>query len=281
MKNSANEEASNQGRLQLCVHSVTWHVLAHVLLYRLHCEPADTKTLDRLFDTHPDFYRMELNGDERMIAIADCARAHAGEVRSILDLSVYEGYTLDIVAQRTGAETLSGWRHLSCCVDRAAKRLKGNFFYFDVNELIWKNRMLTSPSRLTSRFGCEMFYYIGIMGHIFWRFPWIFTRRKMQFLEAIRRSATKGVLVQHYSDNVKKSIGAIVERCGGIASTKPGAFTGCLQRPAETSQSTAARKAIETTAQEQRARLPQRGKLLRAGVRWCHCRGSVGYGRGA
>lgn len=175
----------------------------------------DTKTLDRLFDTHPDFYRMELNGDERMIAIADCARAHAGEVRSILDLSVYEGYTLDIVAQRTGAETLSGCDISRVAVGRAAERLKGNFFYFDVNEL-WKNpdaNVPVAPHDVV--LACEMFYYIGIMGHIFWRFPWIFTRRKMQFLEAIRRSATKGVLVQHYSDNVKKSIGAIVERCGG------------------------------------------------------------------
>ncbi len=158
---------------------------------------------------------MALNGDERMHAIADSALEHAGRCDSILDISVYEGYTLGIVAKRTGARQLSGCDLSEVALDRARARLNGHFFAFDLQELWRKPDMTISVAPHDVVLVCEVLYYIGPLGHVFWRFPWLFARRKMRVLEAIRRSALKGVLVQHYASNVKSSIGKTVERCGG------------------------------------------------------------------
>lgn len=173
------------------------------------------KTLDSLFLGQRDFYRMAINGDDRMHALADCLIEHAGDCQSLFDISVYEGYTLGIVAERTGARRVSGCDLSEVALQRARARLNGHFFMFDLQEL-WRNpdmRIPVAPHDVV--LACEVLYYVGPLGHIFWRFPWLFPSRKMRVIQAIKRSAVKGVLVQHYACDVKRSIGKTVQRCGG------------------------------------------------------------------
>ncbi len=171
--------------------------------------------LDHLFAAYPDYYRMKVNGDERMAAIADVIRSEVGGCNSLGDVSVYEGYVLGWVARELGIETLSGCDLSGVAVDRTRGCLPGTFTTYDLNDLYndpASDLPIPKPDVLLV---CECLYYIGPLANLTWRQSWLFRKEKLAFLHALRRQADKAVIVQHFGKGQKESIGELAAAAGG------------------------------------------------------------------
>lgn len=171
--------------------------------------------LDNLFAAYPDYYRMRINGDERMAAIAEAIRSEVGTCDSLGDVSVYEGYVLGWVARELGVETVSGCDLSGVAVERARAYLPGTYTTFDLNDLYkdpTSNLPIPKPDVLLV---CECLYYIGPLANLTWRQTWLFREAKLAFLQALRRQANKAIIVQHFGKGQKESIGELVVAAGG------------------------------------------------------------------
>jgi hypothetical protein len=79
--------------------------------------------LDYYFRQFPDAYAMARNGDARFAAIAGAIEQHVGPVGSLLDVACFEGYALDYLGRRLGAERLVALDISDFALHRTRERL--------------------------------------------------------------------------------------------------------------------------------------------------------------
>jgi trans-aconitate methyltransferase len=159
--------------------------------------------------------------ENRIAALEDAIRKHVGPIASILDPSCHEGYVLDGLTRRFGLQTIAGLDVSEVALERARSRVPDvpsrTLARADLNDL-YAGSVARLP--VTGHYDvitlCETLYYVGPFAHLLWCVPRLQKQRKMRFLRALQAQATKALVLQHFGDRHRESIGAIARACGAV-----------------------------------------------------------------
>lgn len=170
--------------------------------------------LNYYYSCFQDAYRMEANGDARVIAMAEAIRFHVGGASSILDVSCHEGYGLAFLVRELGAEAAIGLDLSEVALERARNRLTdvaSTLICFDLQRL-YRHPDVGLPSLPCDVvIVSETLYYLGLH----WRIAGLRKDRKVRMMGALQRHAKKAVVLQHFGRDVRSPIGSVIADCGG------------------------------------------------------------------
>lgn len=179
----------------------------------------DRRILDGYFGAVSDAYRMAINGEGRMEALARAIDASVGPCRSILDVGCYEGYCLRYIADHLAAESVIGLDISEAVLARARARcagISGAFRQYDLTRLYDGTDTALPPEVVPCDvvLVCDVLYYVGPRCTRLWSRSTRQMAAKQALVRQLQRYARKALILEHFS-SFREPIGQIAESCGG------------------------------------------------------------------